>query len=175
MSGSDYRVPAQFVELDTNAEPTEDSIQLEYSFPFVDITSESETSVQTPIGRPPVVKSFEGTLTQIDIQGHAYKDECQWIQSQTDGMEGLIRVYTDRWTGDAVIEDIQTDATGEGGGPRGGTEHRIYEYNMSLTELGGSIEDRRDLDTEEQSETDEAPDNPMTEDPDEIEDIGSEG
>lgn len=135
MSGSDYRVPAQFVELDTNGEPTEDSIQMEYSYPFVDISSEAQTSVQNPIGRPPVVKTYESSLTQIDIQGHCYDDEAEWLESQTDGMEGLIRVYADRWTGDAVIEDIKTTATGEGGGPRGGTEHRIYEYNMSLTEL----------------------------------------
>lgn len=171
---SNYRVPAQFVALNENAEATDDSILMEYPYPFVDITGESKTTSHTPFGRAPVVRHGGPQPTQIDIQGHAYKDECQWIQSQTDGMEGLIRVYTDRWTGDAIIEDIQTDATGEGGGPRGGTEHRIYEYNMSLTEIGGSFEDSRDLE-QEQSDTDEAPDNPMTEDPDEIEGIGSEG
>lgn len=112
-------------------------IAFSYPFPFIDESTSARTVKQKPIGREPVVQYMGPEAKQIDIQGHCYADEASFLDRLTE--DGLVSIVSDRWNGTGIVESVKTTATGEGGGPRGGTENRIYEYTLTIIEIGQEL------------------------------------
>lgn len=129
-SDSSGRIRAEFVRLDENMDAAEDPIIMDYPYPFVDKTSTGRTVEHEPIGRPTVVQYMGPQSLEVTIEGHCYKDEADYLDRIRE--DGLVRVRTDRWSGIGLVESISTAASGEGGGPRGGTSNRIYEYVLTV-------------------------------------------
>lgn len=130
------RSRVEFTRLDENRNPLGSSIRFDYEYPFIDISFQGRNVTLEPIGREPVVQYMGPELREIMIQGHCYHNEATFIDSLSE--DGYVRVISDRWSGDGIVNSAMSSATGEGGGPRGGVEHRLYEYNLSIYEVTGN-------------------------------------
>lgn len=129
------RITAEIRILNDERNETGEVIDFTYEYPYVDTRSQSRTKTHKPIGEEAVVQHLGSDAQEIRVEGGCYRDEANRIDTLTEG--GLLRFFSDRWQGDAVVKDTNTSATGEGGGERPGVRNRVYKYTMTLLEIDG--------------------------------------
>lgn len=139
---SSGRIRARIIILNDDLTPTsggENRIALEYGYPFVDVSSPSNTVKHETVSESmdSVVQHMGAAIRDVNVQGICYLDEANFIDTLNEG--GLIRLICDRRVGDYVVNNADTRAKGDGGGKRPSTGNRRFDYTLSLSEIRGDI------------------------------------
>lgn len=134
---SSGRLAAEIIVLDDDRNATGSRRTFEYEYPFVHVTSPSNTVTHEPIAESidPAVQHLGTGVREILVEGHCYLDEANFLDNLSEG--GLIRLFSDRRICDAVVDNVNTDPQGAGGGKRSGVQNRLYDYRLDLLEIEG--------------------------------------
>lgn len=133
------RIRAEIVVLDDELNTTEDRIQFEYRYPYVDVVSPSNTVKHEPVSDAidPVVQHLGSAVREVRVQGICYLDEANFVDTLPEG--GYIRFISARRISDAIVSNADTRPKGDGGGKRPSIQERRYDYTLDLLEIEGRV------------------------------------
>ena len=115
---------------------TGEAKELEYQYPLIDISGSARVVTHSPIGERSVTQHLGAEARTLEMRGHCYLDEANFIDTLSEYSMVEVRSERDGWSGFAIVTDHNTTHTKRKGGKRTANtnENKNYDYRISMTE-----------------------------------------